>query len=169
MSPQEILFEVDLGKRRTKAIRECKHIVGAGLLAIVLCLFLLNRDFRLPVCSVIVFIIGLACITILQFSRWKKEPGNYRIYIDSIGLHVHSDEPQLGESFSVASSRIHSLIRRTKSVDPDIYEYFVEEITGKRHEVKICTNHLVHVDVMAIFEQIADHYPSVKLIEERWC
>ncbi len=50
--------------------------------------------------------------------------------------------------------------------DSDDYEYFVEEVSGQRHEINTLPG-TARVDVMIIFERIADHYPAVKLMEER--
>jgi hypothetical protein len=165
MNHQEIIVEINLGITRAKDTRRCVILISVLLLAFVLCLFFPASETRQFACTVTALLAGLASLTYWELSKWKKKPGYYRIYIDSIGLHVHSDEPRLGKSFSIASSQIHSLIRKEKDAG-DIYEYFVEEACGRRHEIKTLPGS-AWVDVMIIFDRIADHYPAVKLMEER--
>jgi hypothetical protein len=165
MKPKEIIVEINLGKTRAEGRRACIILISVLLLAFVLCLFLLIGEARQFACTITAFLAGLASLTYWELSKWRKKPGYYRIYIDSIGLHIHSDEPRLGKSFSIASSQIHSLVRKEKGEDS--YEYFVEEVSGQRHEIKTLPGS-AWVDVMIIFERIADHYPSVKLMEERY-
>ena len=91
MNHQEIIVEINLGITRAKDTRRCVILISVLLLAFVLCLFFPPGETRLPACVIIVFLAVAASLTLLQFSKWKQKPGYYRIYIDSIGLHVHSD------------------------------------------------------------------------------
>ena len=98
--------------------------------------------------------------------KWSHKPGSYRIYLDSLGFHVHSDAPALGEPFSIATLNLHQLIRKRVGNGEDLeYEYFVEEKSGKRHQISVTLANS-NLNVMDLFERVACEFPSVKIVNE---
>ncbi len=164
MRNQKILYEADLQKT-AKAFK-----LGAISLTVILVIGFVwcllggafpGNFFLLAIVGIA--IAGTAC-QLIRISKWRQ--GTYRIHLDSIGLHVHSDEPALGDSFSVAVLNLHRLVKKRVGNGEDIeYEYFVEEKTGQRHKISTAlTNY--NLNVMTVFEEIANEFPAVKIVGE---
>ena len=116
-------------------------------------------------------IVGLGAVGFslqtLRMMRLRKNSGCYRISIDDYGLYVHSDDPSLAPAFSVIAPDVCRLVRITikQYESSDEHEYYVETKSGSRHQIEqIFADY--DLDVMAMFERIAERFPWVQLIEE---
>ncbi len=160
MSKRKILYTANL-QRIGKLFRiGALALFLAGIIGFVWCFYYGNI---LVFVVAGIFVFGM-CWELVQISKWRR--GVYEIYIDSMGLHVHSDEPHVGKSFSVAAMNLHHLIRKRMGNGEDIeHEFYVEEKNGERHKL---SPKLANYDlsVMDIFEEIASEFPSVKIVEE---
>ncbi len=166
MNRQNVLYEANL---QTKA----KKIQLAGLtliIATIVAFFFLTFFVALPgkilVLLILALYLGVSLKELSGVSPSSKKVGRYQIYLDSIGLHVRSDEPAWGESFSVSVLNLHRFVRKNVShgEDPN-YEFFVEEKSGQRHQISpLLAN--ADLNVMALFEIIASEFPSVKIVTE---
>jgi hypothetical protein len=160
MSKRKILYTANF-QRIGKSFRlGAIVLLLAGIMGFVWCFYYGNILVSV-VAGIFVFGMGLA---LAQVSKWRR--GIYEIYTDSIGLHVHSDEPRVGKSFSVAAMNLHHLIRKRIGNGEDIeHEFYVEEKNGERHKLspKLANYDLSAMDV---FEEIASEFPSVKIVEE---
>ncbi len=102
-----------------------------------------------------------------RMMRLRKNGGYYRISLDDYGLYVHSDDPSLAPAFSVIAPEVYRLVRITikQYEGSDELEYYVETKSGSRHRIEqIFADY--DLDVMAMFERIAERFPWVQLVEE---
>lgn len=165
MNGRQIFYEANLQNTGKSLKRGAVVLVLFGAVGFSLVLFaeFSGKVFVLLVLGI--FISGVL-MKLSKFSKWSQKPGSYQIYLDSIGFHVHSDAPALGEPFSIATLNLHQLIRKRVGNGEDLeYEYFVEEKSGKRHQISVTLANY-NLNVMDLFESIACEFPSVKIVNE---
>jgi len=166
MNNRQILYQADVQKTAKHLKFGAVFLMTVGLICIAACLTMKSFSDKLILISFIgVFVTGIL-LHFIQISKWSGTKGKYQIYLDSIGIHAHSDEPALGQPFSVAASNLHHLVRKHVRNGENIeYEYYVEEKSGVRHQIsKTLSNY--NLNVLEIFERIACEFPSVKIVEE---
>jgi hypothetical protein len=103
----------------------------------------------------------------LRVMKLRSNPGFYRVSIDDYGFYVHSDDPASAPSFSVIATDLHRLVRKTikNSESCDEHEYYVQTKSGTRHRIEQLFADY-DLDVMNMFEKIADRFPWVQIHEE---
>ena len=166
MSGRQILYEANLAKSgsalRPGALLMC--VVGLAGLVISLISFVLSSFSDIGLLFIAAGFVFLMVWPIVTVSRLRRNPGFYRIYFDTLGLHVQSDDPICGPSFSVSASELYRLVRKVGVVDEPT-DYYVEEQSGRRHQI----HHTIansDLDVMAMFRRIAQEFPSVTIVDE---
>jgi hypothetical protein len=165
MNSQQILYEADLPQTGKSLKRALSLLITAGLAGIGFSMLVAYPGHLIVVIFLLILVGGMA-FNFRGISKWSRKQGCYKVYLDSIGLHVHSDEPVLGRSFSVSILNLNRLIRKRVGNAEDLeYEYFVEEKSGERHQVgSLFTNY--DMNAMDVFEAIARQFPSVKIVAE---
>ena len=106
---------------------------------------------------------------IRKYLPLRRNSGLYQISIDNFGLYVHSDAPNFAPSFSVLATDLSRLIRKTfkdSDGDDNHYEYFVETKSGRRYQIKDNLMFSPRLEVMELFDQITDYFPTLEIEEE---
>jgi len=168
MNSQQVLYQAKLAKEGRKlrwaGLAVLVLWVGIGL---VFCFAFDSFPSNIPPLVIIgIGAVGIA-LPIGRVFRLRSNAGDYRISIDDYGLYVHSDDPSSAPSFSVIVPDVCRLVRNTikRYESCDDYEYYVETKSGTRHRLEQLFADY-DLDVMKMFERIADRFPWVQIHEE---
>jgi hypothetical protein len=166
MSNRQILYQADIQRTRRSLKLGVLVLIIVAAIGFTVCLLIGPFSGKIFMLGFIGLVILGGITWLREICKWNRTPGCYQIHLDSIGLHVHSDEPRLGKSFSVAAMNLHQLVqKRVGGVENLEYEYYVVEKSGKRHKISaILSNY--KLDTVNVFERIACEYPSVEIVEE---
>jgi hypothetical protein len=168
MTSQQVLYEAKLS-------REGRKLSCAGLVVLLVwvvagavpCFVFDSFPERLlPLAVVVLGAVAFGQQT-LRFMKLRRNPGFYRVSVDDYGVYVHSDDPASAPSFSVIAPDLHCLVRKTikNSESCNEHEYYVETKSGIRHRIEQLFADY-DLDVMNMFEKIADRFPWVQIHEE---
>ena len=163
MSGRQILYEANLAKKGSELRPGALLMFVVGLAGLVIS-FGFESFPNIGLLFTTTAFVFLMIWPIATVSRLRRNPGFYRIYFDTLGLHVQSDDRILGPSFSVSASELYRLVRKAGVVDEPT-DYYVEEQSGRRHQI----HHTIansDLDVMAMFRRIAQEFPSVTIVDE---
>lgn len=166
MDDTQILYETNLAQTGRSLERGSLVLMALGFAGLAACFaFGSFPDIIGPLLIVALFVFGLFR-AFLKVSRLRRNSGVYRIFIDPRGLHVHSDDPVLGPSFSISPSGIHRLVRKGNGdFENTRHAYYIEEKSGRRYQVaEILESY--NLDVMALFRSITERFPSVTIVDE---
>ena len=168
MSVPQVLYEAELAKAGRKLT--CGGMAALALwtgVGVVLCFKF--TPFPGSLILLLFFALGAVGLSIqaLRLMRLCRNAGYYRISMDDYGLYVQSDDPSLAPSFSVIAPDVCRLVRKAiKQYDStDNYEYYVETKSGTRHRIEQLFADY-DLDVMGMFERIAERFPWVEIVEE---
>jgi len=163
MSGRQILYEANLAKKGSALRPGALLMFVVGLAGLVIS-FVFESFPNIGLLFTTTAFVFLMIWPIATVSRLRRNPGFYRIYFDTLGLHVQSDDRILGPSFSVSASELHRLVRKVGVVDEPT-DYYVEEKSGRLRQI----HHTIansDLDVMAMFRRIAQEFPSVTIVDE---
>ena len=163
MSGRQILYEANLAKTGRALRSGALLMLVVGLAGLVTC-FVLGSFSDIGVLMIAAACVFLMVWPIVTVSRLRRNPGFYRIYFDTLGLHVQSDDRICGPSFSVSASELYHLVRKVGGVDEPT-DYYVEEKSGRRHQIHETLGNW-DLDVMAVFRRIEQEFPSVTIVDE---
>jgi len=163
MSGRQILYDANFAKKGSALRPGALLMFVVGLAGLVIS-FVFESFPNIGLLFTTTAFVFLMIWPIATVSRLRRNPGFYRIYFDTLGLHVQSDDRILGPSFSVSASELYRLVRKVGVVDEPT-DYYVEEKSGRRHQIHQTIANW-DLDVMAMFRRIAQEFPSVTIVDE---
>ena len=166
MNP-EILFEIKL--KKAGAWLTPGLLIGSAIFivpGIILVAVLPFPD------SLFLFLwLGL-CFWIFGVQLWRilplrKNPGDYRIWLDDYGFYVHSDAPSIQPPFSVVATDLQRLVHKIVVGDSDDHYYYIETKSGKRYQLEELLLQHPNPTPMQLFHKIINRFHWVEMVEER--
>lgn len=168
MNTMHILYEANLTQTGGSLQKGARVLLVLGFIGLVLCFVFGSFPEDIGPLLVIALFVALMASAFLKVSRLRRNPGVYRIFIDAQGLHVQSDDPILGPSFSISTTDLNHLVRKWNYApdEPSSYTYYIEEKSGRRY---LLSELLVryNLDAMALFHRITEQFPSVTIVDEK--